>query len=168
MPLDFPEIIEGKAEFIDRRKTYLLSDRSRYFSPNEVLEQSSFALRGSQRVLVWKKQVVLSLSRVSSGTTWEETVLNQEFRSLADAWYAETAFESSLTKMTMNLNYLRAISLGKPVVPLILRELERKPAPWFLALKAITGEDPVSDRFAGDFKVMAETWIEWGKERGLI
>jgi hypothetical protein len=167
MPLDVPEIIEGKAKFIDRRKIYLPSDRARYFSAHEVAEQRSFSLRGSQKVLLWKKHVVLTLSRLSSGPTWEEAILRQEFRSLADAWYAETAFESSLTRMTMNLNYLRVISLGKPVVPLILRELESKPAPWFLALKAITGEDPVSDRYAGDFEAMAEAWLNWGKERGL-
>ena len=66
------------------------------------------------------------------------------------------------------MNYLRIISLGWKVVPLILRELQREPAPWFLALRAITGEENVGREHPGNFRGMAEAWLAWGRERGYV
>ena len=40
--------------------------------------------------------------------------------------------------------YQAIIALGSPVIPLLLQDLQREPAHWFEALKAITGEDPVA------------------------
>jgi len=51
---------------------------------------------------------------------------------------------------------------------LILRELQKEPAPWFLALRVITGEDTVGRNDAGNFSKMADAWLTWGRERGYI
>lgn len=56
--------------------------------------------------------------------------------------------------------------MGKPVVPLILRDLEKSPDHWFWALRAITGEDPVKPEQRGRMQQMAQAWIQWGKEYG--
>jgi len=56
--------------------------------------------------------------------------------------------------------------MGTPVVPLILLELKRQPDHWFWALVAITGQNPVSPE--SNFDRAVETWLEWGKDRGLI
>ena len=61
-----------------------------------------------------------------------------------------------------------AIELGPAVVPLLLRELERRPNHWFAALRALTGADPVAPADRGRLGVMAEAWIKWGKERGYL
>jgi hypothetical protein len=58
--------------------------------------------------------------------------------------------------------------MGKKVIPLILRELEHEPAPWFAALQAITGENPADQQLAGNFARMADAWIEWGRRHDLI
>jgi len=92
----------------------------------------------------------------------------EEFRTFSKNWREEVGAESSLSKITGNMNYLRIISLGRKAVPLILRDLQREPAPWFLALRAITGEQNVGREYAGNFRRMAESWVAWGREKGYI
>ena len=58
----------------------------------------------------------------------------EKFQYYLSKWKEETGGDSSLTNITSNMNYLRIISLGIEVVPMILRELQREPAPWFVAL----------------------------------
>ena len=58
--------------------------------------------------------------------------------------------------------------MGYPVVPLILQELQHEPDQWFWALEAITQENPAPPEAAGNVRVMAQAWIEWGKQRGLL
>src|SRR5438093_4135351 len=58
----------------------------------------------------------------------EETNAEQEFAKFSRKWREDTGAESSLSRITGNMNYLRVISLGWKVVPLILRELQREPA----------------------------------------
>ena len=95
--------------------------------------------------------------------------IERKFREYADKWYAETARDSSLTRITSNVNYLKVIKLGSSVVPLILRELQSPdPAPWFLALRVLTEETNVGREYPGDFRRMAEAWISWGKARALV
>lgn len=57
--------------------------------------------------------------------------------------------------------------MGEEVVPLLLRELERKSGQWFGALKSITGEDPVPKEHKGSTKEMTKAWLEWGKQQGF-
>lgn len=94
--------------------------------------------------------------------------LELEFHTLAKQWKEETGELSSLSKVCSNWNYLRIIALGEGAVPLILRELQREPAPWFVALEAISGEHNIGRQFAGNFRKMAAEWLEWGAARGLI
>jgi len=93
---------------------------------------------------------------------YDLVTLDQRFKELATKWYQETGATSSITKKTSNINYLKIIALGKPVVPLILNELRRIPAPWFLALGVLTGEMEIGKEFPGDFKKIAAAWVRWG------
>jgi hypothetical protein len=58
--------------------------------------------------------------------------------------------------------------MGSRVVPLILRDLRRKPDHWFWALAAITGEEPIPPEDAGNMQRMAQAWLRLGQERGWI
>jgi hypothetical protein len=62
--------------------------------------------------------------------------------------------------------YREIISMGKPVVPLILAELEERPDYWFAALRAITGEDPVPNEARGNVRAMTGAWLAWGRVHG--
>lgn len=98
-----------------------------------------------------------------------DDVLKQTFHELAERWQEESAAMSSVTQMCgMNQTYQRIIGMGPRVVPLILRELERKPDHWFWALTAITGENPVSPEDAGDVDKMREAWLDFGERRGYL
>ena len=95
-----------------------------------------------------------------------ETDLERRFRELAKKWHKETRFISSVTKMVTHPAYLRIIGMGPAAVPLLLRELERTRDHWFVALHAITGEDPAPPRASFDEAV--EAWLAWGKRNGYI
>lgn len=97
-----------------------------------------------------------------------EMDIASEFQVLANEWYEQTGADSSLTRITGNPSYLRIIALGKRVIPLILRELQKHPAPWFVALRALTGEQTIGKEHAGNFSKMAESWVTWGKAQRLI
>jgi hypothetical protein len=94
--------------------------------------------------------------------------LERRFRELADEWQADVAHLSSTTARVQHPAYREIIALGPPVVPLLLRELERRPNHWFAALRSLTGADPVAPADRGHLGLMAESWIKWGRERGYL
>lgn len=67
----------------------------------------------------------------------------------------------------MHPAYQRIIGMGPAALPLILREMERRPDHWFWALQAITGTDPVTVGARGNMRGMAAAWVAWGKDNGL-
>ena len=84
-----------------------------------------------------------------------------KFNRLAEKWRNETAYASSLFEISMNENYQYIIGMGRNAIPFILRELLKKTEHWFWALKAITCEDPVSDKDRGDLVRMTGAWLNW-------
>jgi hypothetical protein len=64
--------------------------------------------------------------------------------------------------------YQKIISMGYAVVPLILKELEREPDHWFVALNKITNENPVYNGARGKLDEMAAAWIAWGERKGYV
>jgi hypothetical protein len=94
--------------------------------------------------------------------------LEQKFRELVDRWQADVAPLSSTTARMQHPAYRQIIAMGPAVVPLLLRELERRPNHWFAALRSLTGADPVDPADRGHLGRMAESWIKWGKERGYL
>lgn len=90
------------------------------------------------------------------------------FHELATKWRQETAFLSSTTEIATHPAYQRIIGFGPQAIPLILAELRKKPEPWFWALTAITGEDPVATDDQGKIQAMAKAWLDWGHENGWL
>jgi len=90
------------------------------------------------------------------------------FTLLAAEWKDRSRYLSNTAQIAMLKPYQQIIGMGKPAVPLILKELEREPDQWFWALEAITGENPVPKEAAGKVQQMAQSWIDWGKAKGLL
>jgi len=68
----------------------------------------------------------------------------------------------------MHPSYQKIIRMPENVVvPLLLRELRSNGGFWFPALTAITDQNPVDPRYAGNVKKMTEAWLEWGRKRGI-
>ena len=63
---------------------------------------------------------------------------------------------------------IQIIGMGPAVVGLILTELRREPDHWFWALEAIASENPVSPDAADKVEETAKTWLEWGRQKGLL
>jgi hypothetical protein len=100
--------------------------------------------------------------------TAENIGVEERFRLLSNDWKAACAFTSSTSVMVAHPSYQAVIALGPRVVPLLLHALETEPVHWFEALKAITGEDPVSPEAWGNIPAMAAAWLAWGRSRNLI
>ena len=112
-------------------------------------------------------------SENQTGADWSDTYIRQvrkareeRFERLAEAWWEDTLFESSVTRMAMHPAYQRIIGMGESAVPLMLEALAEEPEHWFWALRAITGEDPVSEDDRGDVRAMTAAWLEWGRAQG--
>lgn len=91
-----------------------------------------------------------------------------EFSELVRKWKGERRATSSTTSIVMHPAYQRIIGMGKPALPLILRELNKQLDHWFWALKAISGEDPIPAEHRGKMKQMAADWLQWGREKGHV
>jgi hypothetical protein len=85
---------------------------------------------------------------------------------LAAVWRAETAHVSSTSELVGHPAFQEIVGLGPAVIPLLLRELERRTGHWHRALRRITGVDPVPAEDRGDIGKAAEAWLRWGKEQG--
>ena len=94
--------------------------------------------------------------------------VRDRFRRLAAEWKQQSRYLSNTAQMAMLRPYQRIIGIGLPVVPLILQELRHEPDQWFWALEAITDENPVPPEAAGNVRLMAQAWVEWGVRNGLI
>jgi hypothetical protein len=94
--------------------------------------------------------------------------IERRFRELVDEWQADVAHLSSTTARVQHPSYREIIALGPAAVPLLLRELERRPNHWFAALRSLTGADPVASADRGHLERMAQAWIKWGKEHGYL
>lgn len=124
---------------------------------------------GSDQELIGNRARQMHETLVDSlALTYRDAVLSATFRDLAEQWRTATRFESSLSEITRHPAYQAVIAIGDEVVPLLLAELRRRPEPWFTALKAITGVDPVKPEQRGDMRAMTDTWLRWGREHRLI
>jgi hypothetical protein len=92
----------------------------------------------------------------------------ERFLLLADRWRKETRFVSSSTELVLNSAYQQIIGMGRSALPLILRSLNSQGGHWFWALKHISGEDPLSSEYAGNYEKNREAWLAWGREHHYL
>jgi hypothetical protein len=92
--------------------------------------------------------------------------LEARFHRLAAAWEQATGHLSSMTAASEHPAYQEIIRLGPEVVPLLLRDLAATQRHWFIALRQITGANPIPASAAGNVPKMIEAWRDWAKEHG--
>ena len=91
--------------------------------------------------------------------------IGKDFEEHLSKWDKETGFLSSLDAKITHPSYLRIIGMGRQVLPLIFEQMKSEPGHWFVALRAITGEDPASND--SDFVTATTQWISWGRSNGF-
>ena len=119
-----------------------------------------------------------NISAIANCIAFAETAQNRviseddkrvmEFRSLVEQWEQETLFHSSLSLIFTHPAYQRIMAMGKPALPLILSELQKKSGQWFYALRYITGSDIAAEAEAKTFSEAREAWLEWGRNNNYI
>jgi hypothetical protein len=93
----------------------------------------------------------------------------QRFNKLAKTWKSETELISKVSRKLMHPAYQKIIGMGEPAIPLILKDLaENGPDDWFWALTAITDENPITEKIAGNMFAMTEAWLQWGRGAGYL
>jgi hypothetical protein len=131
---------------------------------SEITPQPVFSMIFSTQAHPSNLQL-LSLTKHFSGF-FSVTHMERKFRELADRWISETAHLSTLQGGYEHPAHLRIISMGEAVVPLILAELPKQTARWFVALEAITGERVADVRDTFDEAI--SKWLDWGRSHGLV
>ena len=94
-----------------------------------------------------------------------ETV-EARFRRLAAAWEEATGHLSSMAAASQHPAYQGIIGLGPEVIPYLLRDLQENETHWFVALRTITGANPVPPSTAGNVPKMIEAWLQWARDKG--
>lgn len=94
--------------------------------------------------------------------------VEERFMRLADKWSHDTAHISSVTDLTRDHSYQQIIEMGEAVLPYLLTDLVRNKRFWFPALAAITELRPFDPKDMGNYRLMTEAWLRWGKRKGLI
>jgi hypothetical protein len=97
-----------------------------------------------------------------------ELSISDRFAALAEEWRQETGALSSMSQIVLHPAYQQIVGMGHAALPLIVADLERRPDHWFWALRAITGVDPVPREDKGNLRRMADAWIGWARDSGLV
>ena len=92
----------------------------------------------------------------------------ERFRELADQWQEETILLSNSDRKNAHPALQEIISMGQPVVPLILERMQSQGGHWFEALQQITGARPVPPESRGRIKEMTQAWLDWGELNGYL
>ncbi len=96
-----------------------------------------------------------------------------KFMDLAKEW-TEGTKDVKGTEKYFNRNYAKIVEMGDEVIPILLDHIVEEilkengdPGQWFWALRLITGENAVPERFRGVPMKAAACWLHWGNEHGF-
>ena len=148
-----PRELEELLAALNRIRT-LLGETTHYVEPRPERRR---------RYVTERKQSARRLARTEAYIERHNT-----FRKLVEWWRSETGLLSSIEDKVLHPAYQQIIGMGPEAIPLILRELQRSPGHWFWALNAITRDDPIDSKDAGNVRKMTEAWLKWGEERGYV
>jgi hypothetical protein len=99
------------------------------------------------------------------GATREKNIAPR-FKELENEWKSTRRSTSFARDLISHPAYLEIIGMGPDALPLILKELETELDHWFVALKSISGEDPVPAETKGNMNEMRNAWLKWGHDKG--
>lgn len=91
-----------------------------------------------------------------------------KFHEFVEWWKRDTQHLSNIKKIICHPAYFRIVGMGNEALPLILDELQRELDYWFVALTAITGHEPCTDRKQVAMDDMRAAWLNWGREHGYL
>ena len=107
---------------------------------------------------------------LASEANWQQRLgpLQRDFYRLAAIWKTTTIHMSNITEKCSHPAYQQIIAMGPDVLPLIFEELDREPDDWFVALRALTGVNPVPMQSRANIRETVSAWREWAKQHGYL
>ncbi len=106
---------------------------------------------------------MLELGRPSGVIT---PVQFDEFAEAKNRWYFDTL--DVRTDPSQHPDFRRIVGMGESAIPLILEELKIRPSLLYVALEAITGENPVPETGSDSLEEISEIWQRWGEQNRSI
>jgi len=142
---------------------------------NSLSSQDKYILP-KQPTVFWKKYEISFTHDNAKSTKFDESnqlnvheiLIRRKFRELVTQWRKETAHLSLTHQIATNRNYQMIIAMGPTVIPLVLRELQRRTDHWFWALEYLCETDPVKPKDRGDIDAMRNAWLNWGRSHGYL
>jgi hypothetical protein len=93
----------------------------------------------------------------------------KKFKRLVSEWKEQrNKWSSDPHEWAMSPAYQKIIAMGPEAIPLVLKELMRRPDHWFWALNMLSDTNPIRPEHAGDFREMINDWLKWGRENGYL
>jgi hypothetical protein len=145
--------------FINKERLWAASTEAR--SSTDQFGEATESL--PPNVIVFPGGVSLTPSRPSVASETE-----RRFRRLADGWLADTALDSDPVEKFLHPLHLKIIGLGEKALPSILKEVEKMSGHWFVALDAISWENPVRPEDEMSLERTAQAWLVWGRGKRLL
>jgi hypothetical protein len=135
------------------------------------LRQKLEARKGLDWKITSKGAVVVNADtwgnlRVSCKTIARPAELEIIFNGLVKRWQDATGGYSVTRRRYAHQSYQAILVLKDDVVPLILKELQRRPDWWFEALEVLTQQNPVP--LNASFEEAVNSWIDWGKRTNRL
>src|SRR5438445_450875 len=92
--------------------------------------------------------------------------IEEKFQRLSILWCSDTAYVSSSSDLVGHPAFQEMVDMGPAIIPLVLRELEKRSGHWHRVLRRIAGVDPVAPADRGNFERAAVAWLQWGRDQG--
>jgi hypothetical protein len=102
----------------------------------------------------------------SGGFVPDDSSARRLFDTLKAQWEKDMEGVSNYALLTSHPAYLRIIGQGRAILPAIFDDLGGGGGPWFVALAAITGANPVKPKHRKNSSLMRRDWLQWGRNHG--
>lgn len=114
----------------------------------------------------WKRKEK-DVITTKSGQEYRDLQVKSEFDTLVKVWTSAIKYTSLESQQIKHPAFLRIVSMGEKILPLIFAEFSERPfMAWLSALEAIVGKNVASE--AKSFREVVELWLKWGKEKRYL
>jgi len=124
--------------------------------------QKAYAMRKPRK----RAYALTAPAHRDGGSSPDGAAVRRLFDALKAQWEKDMEGVSNYALLTSHPAYLRIIGQGCAMLPAIFQDLDAGGGPWFVALAAITGADPVSPRHRKNSSLMRQDWLQWGRTHG--
>jgi hypothetical protein len=94
--------------------------------------------------------------------------LHEIFQELKAIWLHDTSFDSGFRNKINHSAYLKIISFGESIIPLLINDMVNNNTFWHHALVDITGQNPIRDESKGIANKIIEDWKKWAIENNYV